>query len=387
MTKHIQDFYDVVIVGGGIQGCAVAQAVQASGFTALLLEKNDWASATSSRSSKLIHGGLRYLQTGQFGLVRECLAEREWMLKAVPQLVKPNWFYLPIYRDSDYPAWQIHIGLWLYYALTGFAPQGRFRNVPKKEWQALCGLKTDGLRAVFAYQDAQADDRALTVAIKESAERYGATCLTQAAFLSAEKQNAGYAVTFECADRVETVSTQILVNASGPWVNRVLQHISPPPPQVEIDLIQGAHIVIEEKISDECFYLEAPSDHRAIFVLPWQGRTLIGTTETEFNGEPEQTVPLQSEIDYLLDTVRHYFPQQPLTLRESFSGLRVMQKSGLLAFMRSREVMIDVEEGLITIYGGKLTAWRSTGERVLREIEQQLGVGRYIDTRDLPLGQ
>ncbi len=385
MAKRIQTFYDVVIVGGGIQGCAVAQAAQASGFTTLLLEKQDWAWATSSRSSKLIHGGLRYLQTGQFQLVRECLAEREWMLQAAPHLVKPNWFYIPLYKGSHYPPWQIHVGLFLYYWLTGMKPHGRYRRVPKKEWSKLHGLTTEKLRAVFAYQDAQADDRALTIAIKRSAERYGATCLTQASFLSAEKQNEGYAVTFEYGDRVETVSTQLLVNASGPWVNQVLQRVTPPLTQVEIDLVQGTHIVVDEKISDQCFYLEAPSDHRAIFVLPWQGKTLIGTTETEFKGEPENTAPLQSEIDYLLAAVQSHFPQQTLTLVDSFSGLRVMQQSGLLAFLRSREVMVNVEDGLISIYGGKLTAWRSTAERVLRKIEEQLGVGRYIDTRDLPI--
>jgi len=388
MAKRIQTFYDVVIIGGGIQGCAVAQAVQASGFTTLLLEKQDWAWATSSRSSKLIHGGLRYLQTGQFQLVRECLSEREWMLKTVPDLVKQNWFYIPLYKDSHFRPWQIHAGLFLYYCLSGLKPHGRYRLVPKKEWGGLHGLKTENLQAVFSYQDAQADDRALTVAIKLSAERYGATCVTQASFLSAEKQNEGYAVTFECGDRVETVSTQMLVNASGPWVNQVLERVSPPLKQVDIDLVQGTHIVVDEKICDQCFYLESPSDHRAVFVLPWKGKTLIGTTETEFKGEPENTEPLQSEIDYLLATVRHHFPHQTLTFSTAFSGLRVLPKSSLLpSFLRSREVMINVEEGLISIYGGKLTAWRSTAERVLRKIEDQLGVGRYIDTHDLPLDQ
>jgi glycerol-3-phosphate dehydrogenase len=180
----------------------------------------------------------------------------------------------------------------------------------------------------------------------------------------------------------------MLVNASGPWINHVLQRVSPPLTQVDVDLVQGTHIVVNEKISDQCFYLESPSDHRAVFVLPWQGKTLIGTTETEFKGEPENTKPLDSEIEYLLAAVHHHFPQQALTVSESFSGLRVLPDSSLLpAFLRSREVMINIEEGLISIYGGKLTAWRATAERVLREIENQLGVGRYINTKDLPIDQ
>ena len=368
---RIQPFYDVIVVGGGVQGCGVAQAAQASGFTTLLLEKQDWAWATSSRSSKLIHGGLRYLQTGQFQLVRECLQEREWMLEHLPDLVKPNWFFIPIYKGNNYKTWQIHLGLIIYYWLTGRRDHGKFRRIRKKAWGAIPGLKTDGLLAVFAYQDAQADDVALTVAIKNSAARYGATCLTQASMVSAIKEEEGYRVTFEYGGKTETVSTQMLVNATGPWINQTLQCVSPPPKSREIDLVQGTHIIVEEAISKKCFYLEAPTDHRAVFVLPWKGKTLIGTTETEFTDAPEKTVPLQSEIDYLLATVKHHFPNQPLTLSASFSGVRVLPKSSMLSsFLRSRDVMVDVEDALISIYGGKLTAWRATSERVLREIEK-----------------
>lgn len=384
---RIQPFYDVVVIGGGVQGCGVAQAAQASGFSTLLLEKQDWAWATSSRSSKLIHGGLRYLQTGQFKLVRECLAEREWMLDTMPHLVQHNWFVIPLYKDTQFRPWQIHVGLFLYYWLTGRKRHGRFRIIPRKAWGTIPGLKTENLQSVFAYQDAQADDVALTVAIKNSAARYGATCLANAKMTSAVKDgDDGYSVTFEFDGKTQAVSTQMLVNATGPWINETLRQVSPQPNLRDIDLVQGTHIVVEEVLNKKCFYLESPVDHRAVFVLPWKGKTLIGTTETEFEGAPESTTPLQSEIDYLLNTVRHYFPSQPLTLVDSFSGLRVLPRStGLSSFLRPRDVMVDVEDGLISIYGGKLTAWRATSERVLREIEAQLGVGRYVDTHDLAI--
>lgn len=381
---RIQEFYDVVVIGGGVQGCGVAQATQGSGFTTLLLEKDDWADATSSRSSKLIHGGLRYLQTGQFQLVRECLAEREWMLEKLPGLVKPNWFVIPLYKHSQHSKWQIYMGLWIYYWLTGFKKYGRFRRIQKKAWGSIPGLRTENLQAVFAYQDAQTDDRALTLAIKNSAQRYGATCLNRARFMGATKVGDEYRINFEYEGKIYTTHTQMVVNASGPWANQTLELFSPRPATHDYDLVQGTHIVVSETIHKKCFYLEAPFDGRAVFVMPWKGKTLIGTTETDYNDDPGKTYPLQSEIDYLLATVKHYFPEQSLTLEESFSGLRVLPKSGMLpSFLRSRDVMVDVEDGLISICGGKLTAWRATAERVLREVEKQLGVGRYIDTREL----
>jgi glycerol-3-phosphate dehydrogenase len=384
MVARIQEFYDVVVIGGGIQGCGVAQATQSCGFTTLLLEKEDWAWATSSRSSKLIHGGLRYLQTGQFSLVKECLDERAWMLRKLPNLVKTNWFVIPFYKDSHYRRWQIHLGLWIYYALTGFAKQGRFRRIRKKAWGSIPGLNRENLEMVFAYQDAQTDDYLLTLAVKDSALRYGASCLNKARFISASRQGEDYRINFEYQGEIFTVNTHMVINATGPWVNKTLSAFSPQPRMRQYDFVQGTHIVISEKLDRKCFYLESPSDGRAVFVMPWRDKTLVGTTETLFDGEPDAVEPLPEEIDYLMEVVRHYFPDQPLTFESAFSGLRVLPQSGALpSFLQSRDVLLDVEDGLITICGGKLTAWRATAERVLREIEKQLGVGRYIDTRDL----
>lgn len=375
--------YDVVIAGGGIQGCAIAQACAAAGFATLLLEKDRFGYATSSRSSKLIHGGLRYLQTGQFSLVRECIDEREWMFRQLPDLVKPNWFYLPVYRHSHVRPWQLYSGLSLYRMLGGFNPHSKFRRLPKKQWRKLAGLDTRDLQAVFAYQDGQTDDRQLTLRVQQSADKLGAVCMEQARLNRAARFDDGFQVCFRHDDGETCVKAAMLINAAGPWVNHVLACISPSVEPVAIDLVQGTHIVLEQQLSEQCFYLEAPADQRAVFILPWQGKTLVGTTETDYHGEPDECRPLDSEVDYLLATIKHYFPDHPLKVVDSFSGLRVLPKSDQRAFFRSRDVQLQQDGRLLTVYGGKLTSWRATGSEVLAAVENTLGKRQPVDTRRL----
>ena len=365
--------FDIVVVGGGIQGCGAARSAAKDGLKVLLIEQNTWANATSSSSSKLIHGGLRYLQTYQFSLVRESLKEREWMLKTMPELVKINWFYFPIYTTSVVKAWLLHMGLMTYWVLSGFSKHATFRRIPKAQWSKLNGLNTKNLQAVFCYQDAQTDDLLLTRQVQKEAAQNGATCLEHTHFKNAVKCDEGYQVTIERDGVEQTITTKLIVNASGPWVNKVFNNISPNMKRREIDLVQGSHIIIKERISDHCFYLQVPSDQRIIFVLPWKDKTMIGTTETNFTGDPADCTALASEMDYLLDTVKHYFPEQSLTIIDSFSGLRVLPQSKGSAFSRPRDVMIQIDENLISVYGGKLTGWRSTSKKILKVIHTLLG--------------
>ncbi len=361
--------YQILVVGGGIQGCAIALSCARAGFSTLLIESNTWGTATSSRSSKLIHGGLRYLQTAQFGLVRECLQEREWMLEHMPDLVRRNWLYIPIYRTSHYRPWEIHAGLLLYFALSGFSRNGTYKRIPKERWSMLAGINQQDLQAVYAYQDAQTDDLELTQNIQKQAESAGATCLEQTRLQRADWQGSFYDVDIQVADEMAQVRAEYLINAGGPWISDVIEKVSPPPARVNVELVQGTHIVVDGKISSKCFYLEAPSDHRAVFVLPWKGQTLIGTTETPFDGRPEDCEPLQSEIDYLLGTVRHHFPDYEFKITEQWSGLRVLPKTSDRAFARPRDVMLKVEDSILSVYGGKLTAWRSTAASVLKHVQ------------------
>jgi len=384
-TEVLAANFDVVIIGGGIHGAGIAQACSAAGYSCLLLEKNTWASATSSKSSKLLHGGLRYLQTGQLKLVRECLQERERLLKNAPSLARINQFYLPIYKHSKLPAWKVLIGLSLYRLLTGIANKhSQFRIVPRKQWHTLHGLNTENLSTVFCYQDAQTDDKLLTMAVKNSAESLGCVALEQAELLSASKNKTGWKIDIHHQTTVKSIHSALLINASGPWVNEVI-HRCGRKQQLAIELVQGTHIILDNKISDACFYLEA-SDQRAVFVLPWYQKTLVGTTETSHQTAPENTAPTKKEIQYLLNTVKQYFPDADLSIAETFSGLRVLPTSDKKAFFRQRDTRFLDDEGLISVYGGKLTAYRATAEKLVPLAQQYLGKRPAVaDTRTLPL--
>jgi glycerol-3-phosphate dehydrogenase len=383
--------YDVAVVGGGIHGAGALQAAAAEGYRAVLLEKNELAHGTSSRSSKLIHGGLRYLETAQFALVYESLREREILLRIAPGLVRRVPFYVPVYRDTTRRPWQIRVGLSVYAILGGLMANARFGSVARSRWSELDGLETSGLQAVFCYWDAQTDDAALTQAVVSSARELGARLLCPATFLSARRIGGGYRVVFRFEDRVEELDCAALVNAAGPWANRVLDSIEPVPPKLDVDLVQGSHIVVGGEIREGVYYAEAPRDRRAVFIMPWEGRTLVGTTESPFDGDPEDVRPLSAEIDYLRETLARYFPSRDAAVLESFAGLRVLPRQSGPFFRRPRETTLlgdDARESrLITLYGGKLTAYRSSARKLLRRLRAVLPPRSAVaDTATLPLG-
>lgn len=364
--------FDVAIIGGGIQGAGLAQAAAAAGCRVLLLEKSHPASGTSSRSSKLIHGGLRYLETAQFSLVRESLHERKLLLQNAPDLVKLVPFYIPIYKHTTRRPWQIHAGLSLYAFLGG----GSYRSLPRNAWKKLAGLKQDGLQAVFEYHDGQTDDAALTQAVIESAKQLAAEVLFPATFLNATRSAAGYRVRYHHDDQDKESEARILINTAGPWINLIRERIDPTPPSIEIDLVQGAHIILDKPLTTGILYVEAPADQRAVFIMPWHGTTLVGTTETIYQGEPDHVHPLDSEKTYLLESLQHYIPNHGATVIDSFAGLRVLPAAKSSAFKRSRETifMTDFSEhaAYVGVYGGKLTGYRATAEKVMKLLEPML---------------
>lgn len=388
-ADNADEYFDVAVIGGGIQGAGVAQAAGAAGYRTLLVERSEWATATSRASSKLIHGGLRYLESGQLHLVYHSLQERQHLLRNAPQLVKAVRFYIPIYRHTRRRPWQIRAGLSLYALLTGLQPQARFRSVPRSEWSTLGGLEQRDLQAVFQYWDGQTDDAALTRAVANSAERLGARCVQHCELLNAERQADGsFRLHLRSAGGDWYCTTRSLVNATGPWVNELLARCTPRPPERALSWVKGTHILLPPADLPGIFYLEAPSDGRAVFVMPWRGETLVGTTEVEVSDpRPE---PSQSEIDYLLNTVRHYFPAHPQEVRGSFAGVRVLPAGSGHAFSRARESIIETfREGnaeLISIYGGKLTTYRYTAAEVLHLLQHTLGPRTAVaDTRKLSL--
>ncbi len=382
--------YDIVVIGAGIHGAGVAQAAATAGFRVLVLEQTAPAAGTSSRSSKLIHGGLRYLETARLRLVRESLAERELLLRLAPGLVRRVPFHIPVYRSTRRRPWQITTGLSLYAALAGFRQHAGFSRIARCDWDRLDGLATDGLDAVFRYTDAQTDDTLLTRAVLASARELSAAFLCPARFETARREANGYRVRFTQGGSTHEVRAFAIVNCAGPWANEILSRIEPQPVAVEVELVQGAHIVVDTPLASGAYYVESPRDGRAVFCVPWRGGTLVGTTETAFHGDPAQVRASQAEVEYLVETLRHYFPHASGAARESFAGLRVLPSSGSRHFHRSRETRLYVDDPasprLVTVYGGKLTTYRRTALKALARLRHALPrARRQADTAEITL--
>jgi len=360
--------HDLLVIGAGIHGAGAAQAAAAAGYSVLVLEQTGIASATSCRSSKLIHGGLRYLESGQLNLVRESLRERDILLRIAPQLVRLVPFHIPIYRHTTRRPWQIRAGLSLYALLGNLRRHAWFAALPRSQWDKLDGLATRNLQAVFRFQDAQTDDAALTQAVMRSAQSLGAELVVPGEFLAAQRTAHGYAVRYRTPQgEIESHCTALL-NAAGPWVNTVLARVTPRVPPSAIELVQGTHIVLDGPLQRGVYYTEA-EDRRAVFVMPWRSMTLVGTTETRFRGDPAQVRPQTAEVEYLLRTFRRYFPERDMRVCDQFAGLRVLPLAEGATFHRPRETLYrtDAPEQprLVSIYGGKLTGYRATALKAL----------------------
>lgn len=375
------DTVDLVVIGGGITGVGIAQCAQAAGYSVLVLEKDEIGQATSSNSSKLIHGGLRYLESGQISLVRESLAQRKTLLLLAPTLVKPVPFYIPIYQGSQRGPLAIRAGLSMYALLSEFDALGQFKSIAPKEWGSLFGLKLQGLRAVFRYWDAQTDDHALTLAVADSAKQIGARIHTSVEIETIEHQRDACTVHYKQTSLAKSVKALCVINATGPWVNKTLELVQPKVTGVDIELVQGSHLVLDIPSPDGILYLESIYDKRVVFVMPWKGKTMIGTTETPVNDADEVGVT-QAETQYLLGIYRHYFPfseeSSPLADKVigNYCGMRVLPKQRVDAFDLPRETLMNTRvthPRLMTIYGGKLTTFRHTAKEAVEWVEKQLG--------------
>jgi glycerol-3-phosphate dehydrogenase len=299
-------------------------------------------------------------------------------------------FYLPVYRHTRRRPWQLRLGLSLYTLLAGFGPGTGFRRLARSEWGDLDNLDTRGLDAVYEYHDAQTDDAALTRAVLASAQALGAQLLCPARFVSARSSDQGHRVVFEHEGLVRECTTRVLINAAGPWVNAVLEIIEPRPARMAIELVQGTHIVLNVPLRRGIYYVEAPRDGRAVFVMPWKGKTLVGTTESVYHGDPARVMPLTDELEYLQETVRAYFPGISGTVIEAYAGLRVLPAGRGRHFHRPRETVLHPDDAarprLVSIYGGKLTTYRRTSAKVLDMLASTLPAAPSpADTAALPL--
>ncbi|WP_226663095.1 glycerol-3-phosphate dehydrogenase/oxidase [Microbulbifer aggregans] len=372
--------YDVLVVGAGIQGAGVAEALTAAGYRVAILEQEAVASGTSSRSSKLIHGGLRYLESGQFSLVYECLKERKWLLAHKPDLVHMVPFLIPVYRHSKRAPWKVRLGLSIYALLAGLLnPYSRFKALNISDWEELDGLNSDDLLAVYRYYDAQTDDAALTHEVIRNAQRAGAELICPGSLVGAEVTDKFVRADYFSEGQLGTLHCKALVNCTGPWIEETNSKCSPGAKLPSLELVAGTHIQVPLKLANKIFYVEA-EDGRAIFVMPWQGETLVGTTERPYRGAPGEVTPTLEEKAYLLRTLKQYFPEtRPLQLHElsdSFAGLRVLPHSASSPFARSRETMIcsnnPKQPRVVAVAGGKLTSYRATARQVAKILKPLL---------------
>ncbi|CAA6800787.1 MAG: Aerobic glycerol-3-phosphate dehydrogenase (EC [uncultured Campylobacterales bacterium] len=356
---------DVVIIGAGIAGAGVAEIFSNKGYSCVLLEQfNQSAQGTSSKSSKLIHGGLRYLENFEFSLVKECLDEREYLCKNVPELVKLESFYIPIYKNSKRKAWVVRIGLILY---SLFSKKG-FSSVDKKDWDSL-DIDTKNLVKVYKYKDGVTDDKALT---QYFINKSGCEVKYNSKVLRIKDLKDCCVITYKQEDEIKQIKTKMVINTGGPWVNEVLENTIPKTSTKDISLVLGTHILIDVVI-DKIYYIEA-NDGRAIFVRPYKKGSLIGTTEVPYKGNPSDITLPEGDTEYLIDNFNSYFNNKigKENVIDSFTGARVLPSKGKNEFKKSREVIIHNDKkntpNIYSIYGGKLTSFRATAKKVFKKV-------------------
>jgi glycerol-3-phosphate dehydrogenase len=369
---------DVLVVGAGIHGAAIARALARRGASVIVAERSAPAAGTSSRSSKLVHGGLRYLEHGDLGLVRESLRARAALLREAPELVERAEFLIPVYRGGTRAPWLVRAGLSLYAVLAGFGPDARFRALPRDEWPLADGLAAEGLRAVFRYTDAKTDDAGLTRRVLGEALAAGAVlrCPAEAAAIALDDEGA----TVTLSDGV--VRAGAVVNAAGPWVARVQRRVSPALPPLAIALIRGSHLELPYRPLAGIYYLESPRDGRPLFVIPRGDHLLVGTTEVAVgDADLDRIEPSAAEVEYLLEAVRQRFPgwaaDGGLTVKAKWAGVRVLplpdetRDGSLNAASRELELVTDRERSprFVSLVGGKLTTHAAAAERVVERLD------------------
>jgi glycerol-3-phosphate dehydrogenase len=373
-VAHDQDVYDVLVVGGGVNGSGIALDAAGRGLKVMLCEMDDLASATSSSSSKLIHGGLRYLEHYEFRLVREALAEREALLRNAPHIMWPMRFRLP-HRSHLRPAWMIRTGLFLYdhLAKREILPGSRSISFEKDS-----PLKPDITKG-FEYSDGWVDDARLVVLTAKKAAQKGANILTRTKCIKAERGPDQWNATLKdmLSGSETTVSAKVIINATGPWVSRLFgESLSMKAPK-QIRMVKGSHIVVPRLNQGSEAYILQNEDERIVFVIPYEDNfSLIGTTDVEYEGDPRAASISPEETRYLLDIVNAYFRRQLDTqdVVWSYSGVRpLMDDEGEPAQKASRDYSFEVSEGvdhapLISVFGGKITTFRKLAEAVTNRL-------------------
>ena len=377
--------YDIAILGGGINGTGIARDASGRGLSVFLCEQNDLASGTSSASTKLIHGGLRYLEYYEFRLVREALREREILLRAAPHIIWPLRFILPHHRGLR-PSWLIRLGLFLYDHISGREQLPGTSTINLEDDEAGKNLKGNYTKG-FEYSDCWVMDSRLVVLNAMDAAARGASINTQTKCLGAQRHDGLWHVLVQKIDGKEyTIKAKTLINATGPWLDTMLTHISHKRTNEHIRMVKGSHIIVSQLFTHKKAYIFQNRDGRIIFAIPYENDfTLIGTTDVDFQGSPDTATISEEEINYLCTAANEYFTTQITSqdIIHTFSGIRPLfddGKSEAKAATRDYTLKIDVDSGkapLLSIYGGKITTYRKLAESVLEKIGPYLpGIGK-----------
>ncbi|TDF81666.1 glycerol-3-phosphate dehydrogenase [Pseudomonas sp. H9] len=389
-SPPLADLYDLAIIGGGINGVGIAADAAGRGLSVFLCEKDDLASHTSSASSKLIHGGLRYLEHYEFRLVREALAEREVLLAKAPHIVKPMRFVLP-HRPHLRPAWMIRAGLFLYDHLGKREKLGASRSLRFGPGNPLKASITRG----FEYADCAVDDARLVVLNAMAARENGADIRTRTRCVRAQRVDGVWDVLLEYTDgSQQSIRARALVNAAGPWVAKFIEDDLKLDAPYGIRLIQGSHLIVPKLYDGEHAYILQNEDQRIVFAIPYLERfTLIGTTDREYTGDPAKVAITEAETDYLLNVVNAHFNHQlsRADILHTYAGVRPLcndESDNPSAVTRDYTLALSANSGeapLLSVFGGKLTTYRKLAESAMSELAPFFTQMRNSWTANAPL--
>lgn len=385
---------DILVIGGGVNGAGVARDAAGRGLKVLLLEQGDLAGATSSASSKLIHGGLRYLENYEFRLVRESLMERERLWKIAPHLITSLRFVLPHHKGLR-PAFILRAGLFLYDHIGGRKLLPATKRLKLKHHPAGAPL-ADGFRLGFEYSDCWVDDARLVVANALGAQALGAKILTRHAFVGATSEGRFWKVSVKTENGdVSEVRSRMLVNAAGPWVSKTMDACGLPElGDSSVRLVKGSHIIVPRIFEHDQAYTFQNADGRVMFAIPYEGNyTLIGTTDTPFEGDPYTAKADVQEIEYLCAAASEYFkiPVRADQVVWHYSGVRPLYDDGAKnASKATRDYVLELSEAeggapIVSIFGGKITTYRRLAEEVMEKLEPYAEFNRSGWTEDMPL--
>jgi len=400
--------FDLLIIGGGINGCGAARDAALRGLKVALVEQRDWGAGTSSRSSKLVHGGLRYLATFQLGLVRESTAERAVQTRVAPHLVKPVLFLMPVYAEHKYGLGFMNLGLWLYDTLALFRVPRRHRKYRRRKALALQpNLRAEGLRGALTFYDTATDDARLTLENGLDAEQLGAVTVNYARVTGLRRDEGGRVTGASVADvlgdRTVQVRARLTLNTTGPWTDRLLA-LTGDHPRPLLRSTKGAHLVFDASRLpvQHAVALIHPTDQRPLFVIPWGAQVYVGTTDLDTDADPDRIHAAAEDRDNLLEAINYYFPEARITpadIVSSWCGIRPLfapdaeMSAQMSASKVSREHVIREEPpGLLTMVGGKLTTYRLMAAELVDQAalllrrEGKPGPGIPVSTtRDRPL--